>query len=491
MSEVELQIWNTLMRVPHGNIQSALEDHKMMRDQNPLFYVKCATWYCEKGSVRDHKVVFVRALFEAKNETLREAGWALLQELPFHLMSQVVMGKNPRSLRSAVIHYLTEMGDGELSFQIIRGAKELRRLVRRLHIPTLRRKDGGSVHPNLLKIGVELFSKKPELRTIFKKLYDAKTPEEVAELLSKTNVPAFIAVSSIRVRTPEIIRVLIEKMSVSELLQSMNTLGRLKAITPNMGLIRNKIQRALDDKRLNIGRIRNIQKKLDAELVPGAVFDQLTFITHERTKKESKISKKIAIMFDTSSSMDRSIVTARQLAVTLALACKEKPLMFTASSTPYQIDPKEWTYEYVEKMMELVRPAGMTPLGSGLALLRKTEAEVDTIILISDLEENSPPFFTPLFLEMYAPATIPVSIPDPPGLILAQVPGGSDHLTPELKKARINYELISIETVDQYSIDQIVQIVGKGSPFDQIMRIMEYEIPQRPPETKVPRYWEA
>ena len=472
--EVNLQLWNELMRVPHGDIPSALEVHGRIRDANPLFYVKCASWYNDHGDVRDHKVAFVRTLFESQDPILRDAAWALLQELPLPLVGQVVLEKNARCLRGAVIHYLASMDEGELSYHLLRGSRDIKRMVRRLHIPTSR-----SDADNLRRIGLELFSKKPELRSIFRKLEQAETPTEVADLLRTTSIPAYIAVSAIKVRTPEIMRILIRNMSVNELLQSLNSLGKMGAIRPNMEIIRGKIQRALDDRRLNIGRIRSIQRHLDAELVPAEIFDNLTYVTRERARRESRIEKKVAIIFDTSGSMSTSITTARQLAVTLAIACKTPPLMFTASQSPYQIRPEEWTFSHVERQMDLIRPVGGTPLGSGLALLRRIGEKVDGIILISDLAENQPPFFITEF----------EALTYRPNIILVHVPGEGDVLSHQLRDRRIDFEMVDISTVDQYSIDQIVDLVGRLSPFETILDIMAYPIPERPTGTKKPNYW--
>jgi len=473
--EENLQMFQELMKVPHGDIPAALEIHKKLCDKNPLFYAKTATWYQENGAVRDHKVAFVRTLFGRSEQAYRDAAWALLQDMPPYLAMQVVQKRNPRSLRSAMIHYFANMDEGELAYQILRGAKDLRQIVRRLHIPTSK-----SENPNLQMVGRELFGE-PELRSVFKKLEEAKTEEDVQNILRKSvpRVPPYIAVSALKVRTPGIMRVLIESMSINELLQSLNSLGRMGAVKPNLRLIRQKIEKAVEDKRLNAARVNQIKKSLDAELVPPEIFDDLEFVTQEKVRRISKIDKQVVILADASGSMQTSLVAARQLAAMLSMACQQRPYIYTCSETPVEITPKEWTATGVENAMNLITAAGSTPLGSGLFLMQRQNRQVDAIILITDGGENASPFF---LLEYK-------KLKNQPSIIIVRVPGENDVLSRLFKDQNITFDRIELETVDQYSLDQIIHFVGKISPFETITEIMALPLPERPIETKHPNYW--
>lgn len=480
--EENLQMFQELMRVPHGDIDAALESHRTIRDRNPLFYAKMAVWYQEHGNVRDHKVAFVRGLFERPETVYRDVAWMLTQDMPFYLVSQLIGKQYPRSLRSAVIHYLANMDEVELTYHLLRSAKNLRRIVKRLHIPTDKKKDGSAIaNSNLLMIGKELFSNQPELRSVFKRLEEATTEQEVRQLLQqqKPRIPAYIAVSALRVRTPQIMRVLIESMSVNELLQSLNSLGRLRAIKPNLQLIRSKIEKAVADKRLGAARVNRIKKHLDAELVPPEIFDDLEFVTKEKIKRISKIDKQVAILADASLSMDRSLVAARQLAAMLAMACKTAPYIYTCSQTPMEIVPEEYSATGVENAMHLITADGGTPLGSGLRIMSNQNRNVDAIILISDGGENRPPFFVQEWKQLR----------NQPHIIIVRVPGDTDILTHQLQRNQIPFDRLELDVVDQYSLDQIIKFVGQVSPFEVVLEIMQHELPVRPAESKVQGYW--
>lgn len=469
-----LEMFQEIMTVPHGDLTKTLEVHKRVRDRNPLFYARFAVWFMDNGTVRDHKVAFLQTLFDAKEPELREVAWMLAQDTPLELIYRVVDKQYPRTMRSAIIHRLANEDSRTLQFQILRAKKQLKRLVKRMHIPTT-----NSDNENLKAIGKELFTKTPELRAVFKQLSQTEDPEEITRLLRKSRLPAYIAVSSLKVRNPKVMRALIDNMSPSELLQSLNTLGRLKVLEPNLQVVMDKIQRGISDKRIQAMRVHNIRKYLDAELVPPAIFDLLSRVTVEKVRKAGKLKGKTSIHIDLSGSMEVAIAVARELATTLALASETPPTIYTASTTPNEIKPRVYNSQGLEDAFRLLRPAGGTPLGAGVALMNRKNEECDTIILITDEGENTPPFFVDEYNKMsYKPQVIIIRIPT------SEAPSLSEHL----QREKIPYETVTVEKVDQYSLDQIVRLVGR-SPFDTVIDIMSLDLPQKPPELRAAEYW--
>lgn len=462
-----------IMQTPHGDLTRTLQVHEGVRNRNPLFYVKFAAWYIENGTVRDHKVAFLRTLFNSEQSELREAAWMLLQKVPFELLYRVVDEKYPRTLRSAVIHRLANENPGTLRFQLLRAAKHLKTLVKRLHIPTSK-----SENENLQVIGRELFSKNPELRAVFKQLRQTENPEEISRILRRTRIPSYVAVSALKVRTPRIMKVLIENMTPSELLQSLNTLGRMKVLQPNLDLIIQKIEKAITDKRISAMRIHRIRKHLDPTLVPSKIFDLLSQVTVKKIKRISKIKGKVSIHVDGSGSMTTAIPIARQLATTLSVACQTPPTVYVASVTPSVVKPQVYNAEGWEKAFSLVRAEGGTPLGAGLALMKKLGDECDTLILITDEGENTPPYF----LGEYQSLTYK------PQIIIVRVGMEHRYLSEQLDREHVPYDVVSVQTADQYSLDQIVKLIGK-SPFDVVLEIMNTPIPEKPPKLRKPEYW--
>jgi hypothetical protein len=473
-------MFQNVMQVPHGDLTSTLEFHRKVREKNPLFYARFACWFIDNGSVRDHKVAFLQSLFESKEPVLRDVAWMLLQDLPLELVYRVAEVKQyPRSMRSAVINKLAKEEEMSVRFQVLRAKKQLKRLVKRMHIPT-----SNSDNVNLQTVGRELFTKSPEIRAVFKKLGETDNPEEVKQLLRESRLPAYIAVSSIKVRNPLVMRALIDNMTPNELLQSLNTLGRMGLLKPNLDgapleAVIGKLRRGIDDKRVQAMRVFNIRKYLDPELVPKEVLDLLSTVTAEKTRKMGKLKGKTTIHVDGSGSMEYVITVAQQTATTLALSSESPPTIYVASTTPTEIKPKDYTPQGLADAFALVRPGGGTPLGAGIALMNRKGEEADTVILVTDEGENVPPFFAGEYAKMpYKPQIIILRIPTSETPIL--------HTT--LENLKIPYETIIIDKVDQYSLDQVIRLVGK-SPYDTVMEIMSIDLPQRPQELKVAEYW--
>src|SRR5258708_5408490 len=112
-TDVRLDILNSFLTTPHRELEKLVPLHTSALERDPLFYAHLAPWYFERGEVRDHKVLFVAHLATSDYLEFRGAAWALLQTLAPYEVSRVLdhavkqCKKTPRSLRSAIAHYLS------------------------------------------------------------------------------------------------------------------------------------------------------------------------------------------------------------------------------------------------------------------------------------------------------------------------------------------------------------------------------------------------
>lgn len=110
--DIRVQILNSFLTTPHRKLEELAPLHTNALERDPLFYGHLAPWYFEKGEVRDHKTLFVAHLATSDYAEFREAAWVLLQKLAPYEVARVldhakrVIGKTPRSLKSAIAHYL-------------------------------------------------------------------------------------------------------------------------------------------------------------------------------------------------------------------------------------------------------------------------------------------------------------------------------------------------------------------------------------------------
>ena len=88
--DTRLNILNTLLTTPHRKLDQIYPIHADMIKQDPLFYGHLGAWYTATGDVRDHKEVFVINLCLSDFEGHRDAGLALLREMPPYQVLRVV-----------------------------------------------------------------------------------------------------------------------------------------------------------------------------------------------------------------------------------------------------------------------------------------------------------------------------------------------------------------------------------------------------------------
>ena len=57
--DLRLRLFNSLLTSPHRDLNKLYPTHQEIMRQDPLFYQQLASWYFEKGEVRDHKEMFI------------------------------------------------------------------------------------------------------------------------------------------------------------------------------------------------------------------------------------------------------------------------------------------------------------------------------------------------------------------------------------------------------------------------------------------------
>lgn len=81
---VHQEIFNTLLKTPHRNIDETLAIHKEQFQKDPNFYGHVAAWSIlgKNNNIRDINEVFLAVLFDSPYEEHREAAYVMLQNLP-------------------------------------------------------------------------------------------------------------------------------------------------------------------------------------------------------------------------------------------------------------------------------------------------------------------------------------------------------------------------------------------------------------------------
>src|SRR5215813_11776056 len=80
--DLRLALLNSLLTTPHRQLAQIWPVHQNIVAKDPRFYVQLGAWYNDHGDVRDHKEMFIVTLALSQFEGHRDAGLAMLRNLP-------------------------------------------------------------------------------------------------------------------------------------------------------------------------------------------------------------------------------------------------------------------------------------------------------------------------------------------------------------------------------------------------------------------------
>ncbi len=300
--DLRLRLLNTLLTTPHRKLEEIHPVHAEMVKTDPLFYVRLAAWYCDRGDVRDHKEMFVVTLVLSDFPGHRDAGLALLRQLPPYQVARVydfIHGRKrtrkvrpasekgtkrrrprnaapadapagageaasgakseeeftlttetfglfvnpPRSLRTEIVRYLREReADADwFDGSVMIARKSLKRLYALNHV-----KPGERAQRVLFDEDPPPGSRLHALRVLSK----AQTPAEQAQAIIDNAIPYRVAATVVKQMTPTILLALIERMSPQELINNIASLSKRGAMeNPDLKALDRAEARAGQDRR--------------------------------------------------------------------------------------------------------------------------------------------------------------------------------------------------------------------------------------------------
>jgi hypothetical protein len=297
-TDVRIQILNSFLTTPHRKLEELAPLHTSSLERDPLFYSHLAPWYFEKGEVRDHKLLFVAHLATSEYPEFREAAWVLLQQLaPYEVAraldhTKKVIGKTPRSFKSAITHYLRTREENLRQFDgaALRARKDLKHLYASLRIKPAARAQA------------ILFDEQPPADSqiyALKLLARAETAEEQASVILEHKIPYTTAVGALKQMTPVVLVALIASMSPQEVINSMAALQKRGALDhPEVkALIDQKLAAAVTDKRVSTMKAK---KAIEAAHLDSETERTLTQITDQRVAAKVEIKRPTALFVDRS-----------------------------------------------------------------------------------------------------------------------------------------------------------------------------------------------
>ncbi len=491
--DLRLDLLNTLLKTPHRQLDELWPLHSTMVTTDPLFYVHLAAWYREHGEVRDHKEMFVITLCLSSFEGHREVGLALLRALPpfqlvrlvdfIHGVKETRLNENgvrevvaerglqrnlPRSLKTEIVRYLREREVNPEWFDstVLIARKAIKRLYALLHIAP-----GERAQQILFDDNPPADSRLHGL----KKLAQATTPLEMAEVIARAKIPFRIAVSVLPEVTPTTLAALIERMSPMEVINNLALLQRRGAMTDiNLkALIDQKLELAKKDKRVSTFKAEEAMK---AVKVDSDTRQKLEEVADVQLKAKGRISRPTALLVDKSGSMELAIEIGKRLGAMISTICEKDLFVYAFDKLAYPIQAKGRDLASWNKAFQGITASGMTSCGVALEVMRRRKQYVEQIILVTDEEEYDPPYFVDA-LQRYRR-----ELQADPGVCIVRVPESSTRLQEQCKKAGILLTTFDFNG-DYYSLPNLVPLLEPPSELDLLMEIMEYPLPERKPVT--------
>lgn len=475
------QIVSMLCKSPHGKLAEYTPVATQAIAMDGEFYQHLIGWDRIKGQIRDSKAALPVLGLTEKDAELRDNSFAHLALLnPRELLKAYLFAREVRPqgqmlpLDRMVQTYLhekeQERGWDHLAVQHRKALKSLYAYSRTL--PTKDR-----VHAALWGFKGRRESKVtllPPKGSVFEALDRLKDmgAEEAAATIVKFKVPFLVAWQRLgkRVKEPDLLLALINRMTATELITNTKHLEKL-------GMKTNPALRGAFD--MAVSKAASSTKNtLKTTAAISAEHEDGTAVLSESTREKLRglQDKQIAaaggpdgdwlVLADKSGSMEASIAAAKEVAASLAKFVKGKVYLVFFDTTPMAVDVTGATLDQIHKATRHIRAGGGTSIGCGLNRMLTEKIEIDGIAIVSDGCEHSAPLFTEVY-KRYC-ALVDKQVP----VYFFQCDGEPDHLTSDANRAGIEMQTFDLRgKTDYYAVPNLVQTM-RGSMYSLVDEIM-------------------
>lgn len=469
--DIRLGLMDSLLSPAKAELSDLVKIHADALELDVHFYGHLAAWFHKNGRVRSFREVFCAGLFASPLPEHREAGWVILQSLAPHQVANVVKAakqhfhKAPRTLRSAVVDFLRQREANPFVFDraAARQGKALKELYAALHIAPGQRAQS------------VLFARKPpegSLAAKVKALANSTSPAEQALMILDLKLPFPVAVGAVRQLTPAVLAALVEVMTPAEVMNHLKMLEALGALEHKE--LRQRVEEKLKEAATDT-RVSDLKGLKAAKIVKDDnIRQQVEAVVQQRASAQGNIVRSTAILVDKSSSLTVAIDAAMQLGALVGGLMKADlhVLVFDTVSRPIKVPVGSASIADWERAFQGVVANGATSIGSPVAWLRANKVEVEQLVVITDEEENTAPYFHNQ-LELYQREMGLM-----PGVTLLKVGHASNHLERQLLQRQIAFDTYQF-TGDIFSLANLIPMLTRPGRLELLMEILSTPLPVR------------
>lgn len=503
--DIRVGMLNSFLSCPHRDTSQLKDVHLELQKADPLFYAHLATWYYKNGDIRDHKEVFVGALVCDEFTENREVGLALFRKMPTYLKRRIVgfvkgkviklrkktgkkivrnkkkidevtiekktvgLYKNiPTSFKRDIEAFLNFIeSDPDLFDSItIKNAQDLKGLYATLRIaPGKRAQD-------------ILFKKKyPEdsKLNVFKQITDAKSPAKVAKLIVENKIPYTVAVGLVDKVTPSILVALINAMTSQEIINNYASLEEKGAMKneDTKALINAKLEAAKKSK--GVSALKSKQAQKTGRIKDEGALKKLDEIADTQIKKKGVIKVPTAVFIDKSGSMMQAIEIGKSVSALVSGATEAEIHVIAFDTMAHEIKAEGTAMSDWERAFRPIRSHGGTSVGVALDYLIRNNRYVDQIVIITDENENNPPYFRNIFPKYTEKFNVVPNII----VIYIKTYYGNKELSKTLKSAGIAFDYYEPKDDDYYGLPGLIPMLSRKTRLDLLYEIMDTPLLKR------------
>lgn len=426
--DIRMAFLSALLGVPHGVFSPGTAPeaaaHVEMQKADPEFYRKFAYWYFQTSKLRmkDHNVLFCTTLFKSSSHIDRKLGKYLLMQLRPHEVHRVhdgvkrrgpvddlpdeplVMGETPvgvpRSLKTAIIAYLTILSERDLDYHSVRSRRELQDLIRISHINPQR------LPGRKAQILAWILDKGPPLKdtmgAVFERVREEQDPIRMADLIRSHRIP-YVMITGVLKNQADNSTVQVAQFETMTLIETINHIEMFH----RSGLLeqpefRNRLIAKITNpemiQRSRLLPFRPLKLYRSHSEFPKDIRDALMSYADLAFLNIPDIVGDTLVLVDKSGSMTGILIELGVL-VSAAIAGKVEGTLIARAFDDrcYNIDlPENLTVSEIYRLIHSIQASGMTSIEVALQPAMENAENYDNIVVVTDEEENTEPFFTPL-----------------------------------------------------------------------------------------------
>lgn len=474
------RLLDSFLQSTHGKNAALAPLHLEALDKDPILYGHLARWYQVNGSVRDHHELFASHLLASAFPEHRDQGIVLMQYLrPYQVArvvrySKEVLHRSTRALRTAVRVFLQRREAWPAWFDecVIRDRRSLKYLYATLHVRPDERSEA------------VLFQDRPpaegRVAAVRRLASLAHDPAAQARLIMGQRIQFTTALGAVRQFTPAVLYALASVMTPQQVINHMKFFearGVLQDVRFR-ALVEEKLRHGRRDSRVSDFKSMVALSQVNAD---ESLARELLALTSDRIKQRGAIEVPTALLVDKSGSMQECIEIGKLLAVVCS-TITTAPLYVNAFDTSsFEVksegtDLASWT-----RAFRGIRADGGTSIGAGLT--RLAQRELRQIVVISDGEENSSPFFRSV-LDDYEKAHggTPVRV------VLIKV-GGHGETTFEQSMRGRDFTVTHFDG-DYYNLPNLVPMLCSGAGQRLVQEVLDLPLYTRDDLERLPRMFD-